>query len=169
VYEGGVSDNPESYRYYRDLFATFTSFGFNVFLIPSGWSPAGKRYENQVNVIGPMDYINLLRTMRSFGLGIVGSQEYVRLMHAAMPNKMYEYISAGTVPLIFNMGEAAEFVTQNEIGLDMTALAGIDGPGIGKKEIIEKAMACRKNILQIRQTLFLEDHIQPLIDLYKSL
>ena len=53
VYEGGMSDNPESYRYYLDLFMALKDFGFNIFAIPSGWATGTTVYKGKINLIGP--------------------------------------------------------------------------------------------------------------------
>jgi len=169
VYEGGITHDPKSYRYYKDIFATFLNTGFNVFLLPSGWSPDAEKYGRQVIIIGPLDYVPMLKAIRSFGFGIVGSQEYIHLMHSAMPNKLFEYISVGVVPLMFNMGEASEWVTSNNIGIDMTKISGENSSGVTKKQLISMSRECRENLLKIRENLWLEDYIQPLIELYQSL
>jgi hypothetical protein len=169
VYEGGMSDNEESYRYYLDLFMTFAKLNFNVFAMPSGWATGTKVYTNRITMLGPYTYESMLRALRSFGFGIVGSQFKFDLMHAAMPNKLFEYIHCGVVPLVFNMGEAATYVTENKIGLDMTALAGRPDSGVSKRDMIKMGRELRKNVLAIRKTLYFEDHIMPLINLYRSL
>ena len=119
--------------------------------------------------MGPFNYDIMVSAMRSFGFGIVGSQQKMDLMYAAMPNKLFEYIHCGVVPLIFNMGEASQYVKDHQIGLDMTELAGAPDRGISMDSLIEQGMEFRKKILAIREGLFMEDNIAPLIKLYHSL
>jgi hypothetical protein len=67
------------------------------------------------------------------------------------------------------MGEASEWVTSNNIGIDMTKISGENSPGVTKKQLINMGRECRENLLKMRENLWLEDYIQPLIELYQSL
>jgi hypothetical protein len=84
-------------------------------------------------------------------------------MMAAMPNKLFEYMSQGVVPLILNAAEAGKFCRENGgIGVEVESLDDLH-------EILLAGRVARERILATREEMVMENHIQPLIDLYEEI
>jgi len=79
-----------------------------------------------------------------------------------MPNKMFEYISQGVVPVIAHASEASKFAEEHGVGITITSPDNL-------KEQLKDGPKIRENILKKRHELTMEKHIDPLIELYEEL
>jgi len=175
VYEGGLSEGRNDYkglihgresaldmRDYTEVVEAFINQGFNVFLFGAN-KKAYKVYEDLGAVVtGGIHYPNLMTALRPFGLGLVGATRSYELMEAAMPNKLFEYLSQGVVPVLMNMTEAYEYVKEKNIGIKLESFNNIG-------EQLAEAKSMKENILKYMPDYFMENHIDGVISLYKSL
>lgn len=173
VYEGGVSSQAQeerlgnglrqvNMRYFVPLADALSNQGYEFFIF--GVSPLGDMfYENAGAVyFSGLMYPVLMRALRPFAYGFVGALIDMPLMQAAMPNKLFEYISQGVVPIIYKADEAAGWAQEMGVGIKLESLNDL-----GKQ--LEQAPAIRENILKRRHEFTMERNIQPLIDLYEEL
>ena len=168
VYEGGLSvgshraDGLGDFRALEPVVAAFAEQGFAVHLFPAGQPPAPGAYENLGAVVhGGLAYPSLLRAIRPYGVGFVGSPFATPLMSAALPNKLYEYISQGVVPVCWNATTAGNFVEGTGIGIALEGLQDL------REQIMPRVKACRKRLLERRREWTMEKHIGALDELYQ--
>lgn len=172
VYQGGLSANAEvsqapngynihDFRYYVDIVRTFAEQGFTFYLF-SPMTVDETIYENVGGVVaGVLNYPALMNAMRIFGFGFVGAAVPSALMDAAMPNKLFEYMSQGVVPVCYNAQLAGEMVDYMGAGIHLQSLDNL-------AEQLERGPECRAELLKVRGDMTMEAHIEPLIDLYKQ-
>jgi hypothetical protein len=173
VYEGGLSINDEegdglhNMRYWLPLVEQLTDRGYNVSLFRSGSDgDMGLVYENVgAFVIHNVMYPTLLNHLRNYAFGMVGALRDFPLMQAAMPNKMFEYLSQGVIPVVFNAMEAADYVTKHDVGYVWDKTLEIDA----NLEILNhEAERLRFNIMQKRDEFVVENQIETLVSLYEE-
>jgi len=75
---------------------------------------------------------------------------------------LFEYISQGVVPILYNHPTASKFVEELNIGIGLKSLLDLDTQ-------LKDGPSIRKNLLSIRETLTMEANIQPLCDLYERI
>lgn len=172
VYEGGVAiqdpiskgDGTQSVniRDFRPIFHAFRSQGYAVNII-------GAQTVNRMDYedfgcfkTPPVIYPAMLAALRPHGIGFVGASGSAKLMELAMPNKLFEYMSQGVVPVCLNAQEAGRFVTTNDCGI---VLDNLDNLGEQLKEAPEK----RKNVLSIRKELIQEKQAEKIDCLYREI
>jgi hypothetical protein len=171
VYEGGLSTDIEVYdvdgkearnfRNYIPVVEAFAKQGFIFFLFAPNNLDA-MVYERVGGIIGAsLHYPTLLRAMRPFAFGLVGSSTSYPLMEAALPNKLYEYISQGVVPVCYNAATAADFCEKYGVGIRLDGLDDL-------KEQLKDGQACRERILAKRHEWTMEANIEPIKELYEA-
>lgn len=171
VYAGGLSSAPlteetpqgtrMNMRNYGAAVEAFTKQGFNFHLI-SASRLNDLYYENLGGVVSSeLVYPVLMRALRPFGFGLVGSVVPTPLMQAAMPNKLFEYLTQGVVPVLLNMDEAGEFVRSRGIGYVLNGLDNLRDQLAGHEQT-------RKRLLEQRHEFVMESHIDAVIDLYRK-
>lgn len=178
VYQGGLSMKPEiskyipetgehrtmaNYRYLVPLADAFINAGYEmtIFAVTEVGLPI---YHNLgVCVVDKVVYPLMLRGLRPHGLGFVGACDSFVLMESAMPNKLFEYISQGVIPLILCASEAAKYVQERECGIVLKSLKHV-------REQIEAhdMKKLRANVLKQIPELTMENNIEPLEKLYQE-
>lgn len=171
VYEGGLTAIPITtekgelnYRNYQEVIRPFLDQGFGAYLFGAGPKRSDDIVYEELGAFVARDvwYPALMQALRGFGFGLVGTSEPNRLMNAAMPNKLFEYMAAGVVPVCYNAESADKFCQEYGIGIHLESLENIgaqlkDGPEI------------RKQLLQVRDQFTMEAHIYELENLYQQL
>jgi hypothetical protein len=174
VYEGGLDPRPVqnvggkqvvSARAIHAAVQAFARAGYQPYLYPATttWNDPTYIYESLGAVVAPgrLDYVSLLRALRAYGYGFVGSPHDAPLMQAAMPNKLFEYISQGVVPVVFNAGRAAAFVREHGLGI---VLEGLDN----LREQLVPGPEVRRRILERRHEWTMERHIGAVTQVYQE-
>lgn len=171
-YEGGLSTLPpleeqegriiHNMRSFQPVVAAFVEQGFNVYLFPAdGHDPNDLTYENLgAYVAAPTIYPVMLAGLRAFGFGLVGAPASSHLLEAAMPNKLFEYMSQGVVPVCMNASEAARFVEDQGIGIRLDGLENLS-------KQLQAGPVLRQALLKLREQYTMEAHIGPLVELYQ--
>ena len=121
-YEGGIEAVPDGqpdfmgrdYRrlacYLRDWGIPFTIFGANGhYLGPYGQTGA--------ICYPPTDYLYLLQEMSRYDWGLIGNEVKCSQRKHAMPNKLFEYMTAGIPIIVINAEEAGKFVEEHGVGV----------------------------------------------------
>ena len=130
VYEGGLSVKGfekdgeivgTNLRWWYPVFKLLIDAGYNVTAFGAGDDYEDMLYQSLGVFLCPnVPYPIMLNGMEPCGFGLVGAFTSFPLMEAAMPNKLFEYISQGVVPVVLNATEAAKFVQENECGIILT-------------------------------------------------
>jgi glycosyl transferase family 4 len=173
VYEGGLATTSQetakdglvghNIRGLEVLVSAFYSQGFQVHMFPAGNPPPVGHYENLGAVVhGGLPFPSLLRAIRVYGFGFVGATFSSPLMEAAMPNKLFEYISQGVIPVVWNASAAAEFVRNEGIGI------AIDGLDDLQDRLLTAADAIRNRLIRERFRFTMENHIGAIETLYEE-
>jgi len=178
VYEGGIA-TPYQAEHCADIdkpVATIrniapaveafvkNNYGFHIFAADTLPDFA---YENLGAVVIPsLPYTSMLSAIRSYSMGYVGSPHSIPLMEHAMPNKLFEYISQGCVPIVQNASESGRFVEEHEVGF---VLPDLDSIGMCDPPLGLQVKALREDVLKKRHLFTMEANLQPLCDLYDSL
>jgi hypothetical protein len=172
VYEGGLATTSElpahrdnekgtNFRNYLPVVKAFTEQGYNFMLYSSAQVAEGA-YENVGGVFGgKLGYSSMLTAIQPYAFGLVGAATDYPIMQMAMPNKLFEYISQGVVPVCYNAEHAADFCEEHGIGIRLESLEDIpaqlaDGP------------QCRDRLLALRREFTMEKHIASIQELYEA-
>jgi hypothetical protein len=172
VYEGGLSSEStykahtgeeiSNFRNYLPVVEAFTKQGFNVQLYATG-QINDNAYEELGAVVGTsLAYPVMLAAIRPYAFGLVGASKKFPLMQAALPNKLFEYISQGVVPVCYNADAAADFCEKHGIGIRLDGLDDL-------KEQLKDGPACRERLLEKRHDWAMEKHIGKIIELYEAI
>lgn len=179
-YEGGLGATPElwftdrrtgedakgsNYRYLLPIVEALRIDNYQVTLFSA--SPGGMEspcyHDAGAAVIDWLPYPTLLAALRPHGLGFVGACEHYPIIQACMPNKLFEYMSQGVVPVCLYASEAAKWVKDHECGIVLE----------NTKKVREQIEAQdpedkRRTILGLLPELTMEKHIHLLEDLYQQ-
>lgn len=172
VYEGGLSSEGfkkendiigTNMRWWYPVFKLLIDNKYNVTAFGAGDDYTDLKYQSLGVVLhANVPYTIMLNALQPHGFGLVGAFTTFPLMEAAMPNKLFEYISAGVVPVVLNAGEAAKFVVDNECGIVLNSSDNLEGQ-------ISPGPTLRKRVLEMRHSLVMEEQIPKLIQLYRSI
>jgi len=172
VYEGGLNstDPPVveadrykvNIRYWVEVIKAFRANGFNVTLYPAAKMPNLVYEQFGCFVCDPVPYPTLLVGLRPHGIGLVGSVYPVSYINCALPNKLFEYISQGVVPVVMNCTEAEEFVIKHDCGIVIKDIN--DFSPLKLDALREK----RNNVLKLRHKLTMESQISSIESLYEE-
>jgi len=183
VYEGGLSSNEmmdrtdtgatiynmRNYTSAVDVLCNKHNFSFFMFGARNGKSSKDFTYEHLgASVFHALPYPFLLQALRPFGFGLVGAQRSFPLMEAAMPNKLFEYISQGVVPVVLNCKKSSDYVEAHQIGITINEDMLLNRDDF-REWLIERGKSIRPNVLEKRHYLSMEEHIAPLINLYEEI
>jgi hypothetical protein len=171
VYEGGLMSEPPqkapsgevtiNLRYLPAIFSSLISQKFHVHIHPA----ADQNYTVYFGVgafVSPATtYPNMLVSLRPHGFGFVGAAYKSPLMDAAMPNKLFEYMSQGVIPIVYNADTAARYVTENRCGYAIEDIRDTRSKLIDYKQT-------RKNVLDLRRTMFFETQTNKIVDFYNQ-
>jgi glycosyltransferase involved in cell wall biosynthesis len=172
VYEGGLSVKGfekdgeivgTNIRWWYPVFKLLIDSGYNVTVFGAGDDYSDLLYQSLGVALQPnTPYPVMLNGLQPCGFGLVGAFTSFPLMEAAMPNKLFEYISQGVVPVVLNATEVAKFVQENECGVILTQPDHIE-------EQISIGPKVRQRVLDMRRSLTMENQIHKLVELYRSL
>jgi hypothetical protein len=175
VYQGGLSEVPqreygsdgvmyENYRYYVEMVAGMAMNGFQSFLFSA--SPLqGGIYEGHGAIVFPAQpWIQLLKAISPYQIGFVGATTHCELMEYSSPNKLFEYVSAGVVPVVMYAKHAAEITENYDFGIVLDVEKPIQGQ-LDQSEILDK----REKLLKVRNSIVMESELPVIEGIYKQL
>lgn len=180
-YQGGLSENENktvtvtrqfdesknnrtvfNCRYYAPMVESFLNQGYFVNLYPA--TPMqGTIYESMGAFVsgGPVPYPTMLRALRPHGFGFVGACISAPLMEKAMPNKLFEYLSQGVVPVSLNAGAVADFLKLYDCGIVLDGLDNLE-------EQLQDGPRLRENVLKYLGYWTMEKQVKHLEELYEK-
>lgn len=171
VYQGGVR-LPEdvgdfSYRNIFPIINAFSSEGYDFHLYCPSNNPITNKYrESGALCHGSREYMDLLKELKKYQWGWSGFIQDPPKNHVkwALTNKFWEYINCGVPVLVYNTEVQAKYVEKYRIGIVIRSLKNL------RKQIeIYDWEELRNNVLLCREELNMDNHIEPLENLYKSL
>ena len=170
VYEGRV-DLPKhltpewdffKYSDYLDLSNKCKDLGidFHVYS-PRGNSEVVEAYKKVCLLHEPVKFEKLIRVLGSHDWGLVGNLNSYQEWELAMPNKLFEYISACVPVVAMNAGECSKIIEEYGLGITVNSL----------EELTERwgeHRDYRKSVVQNRFKLSMDDNIHKLEELYRN-
>ena len=172
AYEGGMnvlsSDASEEqrqvygYRDYRPIAEALTGMGIPFIVYSSNnrfmyeYMMAGAMY------ISTLQHNLLLRELTRHDWGLVGAARPHPQADTAMPNKLFEYMTAGIPPIVLNSAEAGKFVEHHGIGVVVDRVEDI--PKVYKEH--EKY---RKRVQEVRHDFTMESQVPKIKAIYDTL
>lgn len=170
VYQGGLTSrftDTDGLAYYRNMLYVVEQFkkeDYSVSLFAAGHDEIDHSYERiGAFLTRNLFYTTMLTGLRLHGFGFVGSPVVTPIIKGAMPNKLFEYISQGVVPICWNAEEAGEFVTKHGIGFHL------HGELLNLREQLKDAYKVRERLLKVRNDLAMESQAEKLERFYRSL
>lgn len=168
VYEGGLKGKTDleinyPYRnwaaFLKEAVKTFPE-GHKAYCFSAGGpEDFGDYQDDKIEVYDYIRYDQLLVELSRSTVGLVGSPMPLKDFRDSMPNKLFEYIAAGTPCLVINAPEAQQFVEMHNLG-------------VGIRDPSEVATALDKltnhNISKDRFAFTMETQIGKLVALYEE-
>jgi len=123
VYAGGMSDHPQSHRYFLQEFTALLKAGYEIYAyapsVPDGYHNLDRSFRN-FHVKGHCAYPNLMKEISQYDIGLLPFQKNMHNadhLDSGLPNKLFEYISAG-LPVACKAGlqNQEEFIAKNQVG-----------------------------------------------------
>lgn len=169
VYQGGLTSavaDERGLRYFRNMqyvVERFIAQGYNVTLYAAG----DFEIDGSYNALGAfvarhVPYGALLTGLRMHGFGFVGAPMVTGIIKHCMPNKLFEYISQGVVPVCWNADEAGAYVTELGIGVHLR------GDLNDLRRQLREGPRLRERLLKINKQLSMEAQAAPLEQFYQS-
>jgi len=110
----------------------------------------------------PVVYDVLLRNIARHDWGLVGNIFPSFEWDNAMPNKLFEYMSAGVPVVAINAKESEEFVVKHGVGISVKSIEEL-------KERWDEHKEIRRNLIKKRVEFSMEKNIHKLEELYSKL
>lgn len=169
VYQGGLTTtvtDERGLRYFRNLqyvVERFMAQGYNVSMYAAGDFEIDDTYRAiGAFVVRHVPYTAMLTGLRMHGFGFVGAPMVTGIIKHCMPNKLFEYLSQGVVPVCWNADEAGQYVEQLGIGVHL------HGDLNDLRRQLREGPRLRERLLKIASQLTMEAHAAPLEKFYQS-
>lgn len=127
-------------------------------------TPAGRAYQERGFLVLPrVPQEELTRRLSYFRWGLWANTVPMQpLLRAALPNKLFEYLAAGTVPVVLNCPASASLVRQWGVGV-----AGDTLLEVLAQMTPERWEECHAAIRANRQTFTMEAQVPRLVEVYR--
>lgn len=136
IYQGRIKDS------WADVFGAIRKAGKTVKVMPSILTK-GADYSMYGSIEPSKNYANIIAMCSRSRWGLVGSPSVDKSMQRSMSNKFYDYIAAGSVPIILNHPAVADTARKYGIGIVVSS-AG---------EVVD-AMRSEKRWKELRSDLY---------------
>lgn len=120
-----------------------------------------KAYEKAYVAPG-QQYENLIKALSGHAWGLVGNTNQAQEWKVAFPNKLFEYIAAGTPVVSFYADACAEFILSQGIGIVCGSVQELKDRWLEHEE-------CRKNVIKKRHKYAMENKLDELVKLYQNI
>ena len=169
VYQGGLTTSrvdEQGLRYFRNLLYVVERFiaqGYNVSLFAAGEFEIDDTYQKLgAFLVRHVPYAALLTGLRQHGFGFVGAPLVSNIVLNCMPNKLFEYLSQGVVPVCWNADEAGRYVTERGIGIHL------QGDLVDLRRQLREGPRLRERLLKTGRQYAMENEAPALEQFYKS-
>lgn len=170
VYEGKVNLPEETkgmhfgfeYCDYTDLMKRCKAMEMDFHLYSGRDDAKFKEHFMEAFIHKPLAYEELLKSIGRHDWGLVGNTIKTKQWEVAVPNKMFEYISAGVPVVAMNAGVCSDFLLETGMGISVS----------GPEELGERwaeHRICRNQVIKKRREWAMDAHIHKLEDFYRAL
>ena len=172
VYEGRV-DLPEkiqeefehsagfTYTDYSDLARQCKDIGIDFHIYARGDEAFLKVYKDIAVPHKPEAFNVLIEKLSRHDWGLVGNSFHTPEWEVALPNKLWEYVAAGTPVVSINAKHSSEVIEEHGIGITVNSIQELADRWAEHTEI-------RKHLLKVRGKFTMENNIHVLEDLYRE-
>ena len=108
------------------------------------------------------DYLQLMQELTHYSWGLFGNGVKSLQQDWAMPNKLFEYISAGVPPLIIDSAEMGDWVEHVGIGVHVKSIEDIPS-------VMSRHAECKEKLLSMRNDFTMENQTVYILQLYREL
>lgn len=149
---------------YRDVLTRFEAATGKPVVVQSGERRHGLTHQNSKAILcEKADFSGLFHRLRMFRWGLVGGGVPCPQWDVAMPNKLFEYLACGVVPVCLWASEAAEYVTERGVGVV------IDSPEDAAKKLTKQRWKkCREAIRKQWDDFALESRVPTIKSVYEN-
>jgi len=146
---------------YRDVCLRFRKAWKPLFIQPSDEKQDTKFENSAAHVLRTASYDGMMHNIRRFRWGLCSGGVPNPQSDMSMPNKLFEYLVSGTVPVVMWEREAAEYVTKYGVGVVLAE------PEDAPKKLTEKAWKdCRRNLKRLQDTFTMETQVGAILRTY---
>ena len=169
AFEGGVANFDkngrivnewETFRDYRKIVSDLNDLGIPMHIFTPDPKNAPYYHRAGAEVVSGLLFRDMLWKLTRYDWGFCGTPHPHQQWDWAMPNKFFEYICAGLPVIVMNAAECADFVREMNVGIVVKDAHEI-------RERYDEHEDLKKNVLELRETLLIENHIGELDKLYK--
>ena len=176
VFHGNLSSDREVIRFIRafDFEKAQTTFtirgnGSKEYVKALRSLTSSRRYRNTVNVEKSVPYSDLIRVTAEYDFGLIPWQNMRPQKKFSMPNKLFEYLTAGLPIICTNGSEIADLVKEHNIGL-VFSYDRIQLLVDGLRELDDSNYEImKKNVSQFVQNFGFIKQSRKILDLYNNL
>lgn len=111
---------------------------------------------------GSLKFDNLIKALSGHAWGIVGNTNKATEWSIALPNKMFEYIAAGTPIVSFYADECSRWLEKYGIGITCKCVEELKDRFIEHEE-------CRRNLIKLRSKFAMENNLEELEGVYNEI
>lgn len=160
--ESGADETTFAYYDQRDSVMAFKEAGIEFHIYPGPCQTGEETHKEIGAIVHPTGRMpTMLPEIGTYRWGFIGNINKYRQWDVAMPNKMFDYITAGIPVVAFNARTAGEFLEREGMGINVTSA----------KELVERngeAEKCRENVLKKAESFTWEQNIHKLERLYEA-
>lgn len=168
VYEGGILSDPDSHRYYEDMFLKLAQNGIHVHFYSPFLDPYYDTLSNKSEYLhyeGKKGVKELLDVMTRYDIGLMllnVTERNSLFLQTASPNKLYDYLTAGLPVLVSNVNSLVNFIDKYKVG------ACIDWNNNVLKQVEETAQIKIDNNFLSDHQLSMDSKINEILDFYNK-
>ena len=162
-YEGLKNGTGAGYCDYLEVCEKTKGINMDFHLYPGRNDDLFLDHYSEKAVIHPgYQFDDLLSQVSRHDWGLVGNLVDSPQWRKTLPNKLFDYLASGVPVVCINADESSKIVSEHGIGITVESVQELS-------ERWPEHRKCRESMWKSRMKLSMEENIQPLIDLYKSL
>ncbi len=168
VYEGAITDNPDSYRFFEEQWLSLAACGVHVHFYTQ-FQETYCRYldslSKYIHYEGNLEIHKLLYALTQYDVGLCTFIEHPKhkiKLDTACPNKLYEYLAAGLPVALSNHRTHCDFLHKHHVGGIINWNADI------MKQIYDISRIFIPDNFILYNKYTMEDNSEKLISFYKK-
>lgn len=165
VYEGGISSDPASHRFFEDIWGPITASHVHIhYYSPNSadYCRALEKKSTYLHYEGDLYGQKLIAELGKYDIGSLLLNPVDQNAMMASPNKLYEYLAAG-LPIVTNLTAPLEFVTSRGIG------GGLDFKGNVQEQLKELAAITVPDHYLQKNKLTMDSRAEDILAYYKKI
>lgn len=147
---------------YTDVARRFAAVGWPLF-VQYGGKGGMTTVSSGATILQPCPYEDMMLRLGRFRWGLVSGGVPCAQWKVAMPNKLFEYLACGVVPVVMWADEAAEYVRKHGVGVVLNS------PEEATSKLSNTAwQKCRTAIEKMQGSLCMESQAGKLMGVYRE-